>query len=108
MELNLKNNRAEQFNSKVSIVNADIAPVNYKSDVEIANELKRNAYLKQLGIDVYETDGLNVEKQLELQSDKNWALSYVLAGKPVPKDMEERLIRAEQERIRRESEKLIQ
>lgn len=82
--------------------NADIAPVDCKSDVEIAKELKRNAYLKQLGIDVYETDSLNAEKQLDLQSDKNWALSYVLAGKPVPKDMEERLIRAEQERLRRD------
>lgn len=88
--------------------NADIAPVNYKSDVEIAKDIKRNAYLKQLGIDVYETNSLNVEKQLKLQSDKNWALAYVLTGKPVPKDMEERLIRAEQERLRRESEKPIQ
>lgn len=94
-------------NSKVSIVNADIATVDYKSDVEIAKELKRNAYLKQLGIDVCMTDCLNEDKQLKLQSDKNWALSYVLAGKPVPKDMEERLIRAEQERLRKESEKLI-
>lgn len=100
----MKNNRAELFNSKVSIVNADIAPVNYKSDVEIANELKRNAYLKQLGIDVCMTDCLNEDKQLKLQSDKNWALAYVLTGKPVPKDLEARLIRAEQERLKRERE----
>ena len=100
----MKNNREEQINSKVSIVNADIAPVNYKSDVEIAKELKRNAYLKQLGIVVCMTDCLNEDKQLKLQSDKNWALAYVLEGKPVPKDLEARLIRAEQERLRKERE----
>lgn len=100
----MKNNRAEQFNSKVSIVNADIAPVNYKSDVEIAKEIKRNAYLMKLGIDVCMTDCLNEDKQLKLQSDKNWALAYVLTGKPVPKDLEARLIRAEQERLKRERE----
>lgn len=100
----MKNNREEQFNSKASIVSVDIATVDYKSDVEIAKELKRNAYLKQLGIDVCMTDCLNEDKQLKLQSDKNWALAYVLTGKPVPKDLEARLIHAEQERLKRERE----